>query len=261
MNCTQLLENIINMNKIICVDGGNVMHRAIFSSMSNPDTVPSTYTYLRMIVGYLKRLEVTLDDKVIIAQDYGRSWRKGLDHNYKAQRKAVREERKPQEWWKEQYESFDKLYEKLEVAVNWHFVRVWGSEADDIASVIPRYYKDNECILISSDRDWEMLKIFDNVQIWSPITKKYKTIPAPMKVLMEKINGDVSDNLLTKPSSEAEFEKRKLIVDLTHLPDYIEKPIRLELDKIKPKNLYIHKIPFGSVQTEFRKLYKLNEKA
>jgi hypothetical protein len=136
---------------------------------------------------------------------------------------------------------------------------VHNCEADDIASMVARYYKDKEVILISSDRDWEMLATFENTKIWSPISKKFKDILYPMKVLMEKIQGDVSDNLLTKPSSEAEFEIRKRIVDLTSLPHEIEQPIKEQLDKILPKNLYLHKIPFRSVAEQVKLLYKIGE--
>jgi 5'-3' exonuclease len=248
----------MNKEKVIIVDSGNLMHRSIFAYRTNPQ-VPCTYTYCRMVISNLKNVETNIDDLVILACDYGRSWRKGLDKNYKAQRKDFRESKESSEWWKQRYAEFDLLFEKLDEAMNWQRIALWGWEADDIASVAARYYKDKEVILISSDKDWEMLATFDNVKIFSPISKKFKVIPAPMKVLMEKINGDISDNLLTKPSSEAEFEIRKRIVDLTQLPQEIEQPIREELDKIMPKNLYLHKIPFKSIKEEIKKLYKLNE--
>ena len=242
--------------KVIVIDGGNILHRAIFAYMNSP-AVPAPYTYLRMIIGYLKRFDVTLDTQIIIAQDYGRSWRKGYDHNYKSQRKEKREEKKNEAWWKERYGEFDRLFEQLEKAMHWQFIKIWGTEADDIMSMVARYYKDKEVIIVSSDRDIEMLATFDNVRIFSPITKKFKDIPAPMKILLEKIQGDVSDNLLEKPSSEAEFEIRKKIVDLTQLPPEIEQPIKEQLDNLMPKNLYIHKIPFKSIQEQIRILYQL----
>jgi 5'-3' exonuclease len=244
------------MDKIICIDSGNILHRSIFAYMASPQ-VPCTYTYMRMIIGYLKRFDITLDTQIIIAQDYGRSWRKGLDYNYKAQRKEAREQKKDAVWWKERYGEFDRLFESLEKAMNWQFIKIWGTEADDIMSMVARYYKDKEVIIVSSDRDIEMLATFDNVKIFSPITKKFKEIKAPMKILLEKIQGDISDNLLEKPSSEAEFEIRKKIVDLTQLPEEIERPIKEQLDQLMPKNLYVHKIPFSSIREQIRLLYKL----
>ena len=77
------------MSKLVIVDWGNVIHKAIFAFRNNSQ-VPVSYTILRMIIGYLKRIGVTLEDKIICAEDYG-SWRKDIDKNYKAQRKDYRE--------------------------------------------------------------------------------------------------------------------------------------------------------------------------
>jgi len=246
------------MGKIIAIDGGNIQFRAIFSFRNN-QAIPCGYTYLSMIVGYLKQLNVTLEDKIIIAQDFG-SWRKDLDKTYKAQRKDFRESKEDPKWWEARYAEFNDLYEKLRLSVPWHFIKIYKMEADDILSTITRYYPNNEVIIVSSDRDLEQLAIFKNVKIYSPITKKFKDIKNPMKVLLEKIQGDVSDNLLEKPSSEAEFELRRKIVDLTKLPLEIERPIKEELNKLIPKNLYVNKIPYGTIQARIKKLYGLEDK-
>lgn len=242
--------------KVIGIDGGGVLHSAIFSHMAQPK-MPATYTYLSMLFGYMSKLEATLDDIVIIAQDYGRSWRKNVDPEYKAQRRAFREERKPKEWWTEQYQEFEKLFLRLDSCLPYYFIKSAGVEADDILSIMCRYYKDKEVIIVSKDRDLEQLAVFQNVKIFSPMSKKFKNICNPIKILLEKIQGDISDNLITKPTTEAEFEKRKTIVDLTQLPDFVEAPIKLQLDALMPKSLNIPKIPFGSIQERVRKIYKI----
>lgn len=244
--------------KVIVIDGGNILHKAIFAFRNNY-AIPATYTYMRMIIGYLKKIGIEADDKIIIAQDYGKSWRKDIDVNYKAQRKQRREEQESPEWWDELYKEFNNFFPKLDVALPWYFIKEYRIEADDIASVAARYYKNREVVLVSSDKDWEMLMALPNVKIFSPITKKYKNVPNPMKVLLEKIQGDVSDNLLTKPSSEAEFEKRKKIVNLLELPEEIENNIKDIFNHLLPKNLYLKKIPYNSVRTEIAKLYKETE--
>jgi len=242
------------MNKVIVFDGGNYLHKAIFAFRNNYN-VPATYTYMRMLIGDLKKVKFESSDQVIIAQDSGRSWRKEEDPNYKAQRKAAREGQESPEWWKEMYGEFNDFIPKLEMSLPWHFIGVYHCEADDVASVVARYYKSKEVILCSSDRDWEMLLAFPNVKLFSPISKKFKNVPNPMKVLLEKIQGDVSDNLLEKPSSEAEFERRKRIVNLLELPDFVEQQIQDKLHHLLPKNLYLKKIPYNSIREEIRKLY------
>jgi 5'-3' exonuclease len=242
----------------VLIDGGNVQFRAIFAYRNNPQ-IPATFTYCRMIIGYLKKIGIDSDTQIIVAQDYG-SWRKDVDKSYKAQRQGAREEKEDKQWWLDRYEEFNDLYKKLEMSLPWQFIKIYKCESDDVASVACRIYPDKEIIHISSDKDWEQLCHFPNVKIFSPITKKYKIVKAPLKVLMDKIHGDISDNLLTVPSSEVEFERRKTIVDLiSPLPNYIETPIREKLQSLLPKNLYINKIPFNTIREEIKKLYKIGE--
>jgi len=242
--------------RVIVIDGGNIQFIAMYASKVNPN-IPVEYTYLNMISGYLNKLNATLDDEIILALDYS-SWRKEIDKSYKAQRAIIAEQEK--EWRTICYEKFNILYKKMDISLPISQIKIYKAEADDIASVCCRYYRDKEIILISSDKDWEMLLTFTNVSIFSPRSKKFKKVPNPTKVLLDKISGDISDNLLTKPSSEAEFIKRKLIVDLINpLPEFIENPIKEELSKIMPKNIYLHKIPFQSIREKFKRIYNLNE--
>lgn len=243
------------MSKLIVIDSGNVMFKAIFA-FRNMSAVPATYTYMRMILGYLKRIGTTLDDRVIIAQDFG-SWRKKVDPTYKAQRKALREGREDKDFWDEMFKEFNEFIPKIEPSLPWNFIKIFETEADDIASVCVRYYNNyDEKILVSSDKDWEMLCQVDKVKIFSTITKKYKIVDAPLKVLLEKIQGDKSDNLLEKPKTEEEYKKRKLIVNLLELPSYIEEPIKEVLSTLIPKDVNWAKIPFRSLRIELGKLYK-----
>ena len=245
------------MSKVIVLDFGYIMHRAIFA-YRHMQEVPAPYTFLRMIVGYLKRLGIDKDTTVIAAQDFG-SWRKEIDGTYKAQRKDFRETKESEQWWKDIYNEFNEFIKVLDLALPWYFCKIYKVEADDWASVACRYYTDSDIILVSADCDWEMLANFPNVKIFSPITKKYKIVKNPMKVLMEKIHGDVSDNLLTVPSSEMEFDRRKKIVDLINpLPDFIEQPILEKFRSFLPKNLYTRKLPYRSIATDIDKLYRRN---
>ena len=243
--------------KLVVIDSGNIMHKAIFAFRNNSQ-VPCVYTYFRMIIGYLKKIGVTLDDKIIICEDYG-SWRKDIDKNYKAQRRDFRESKESAEWWSEVYGEFNNFIPKLEQCLPWNFCRAYKMEADDWASIAIRFIEAEEKIMISSDEDWQMLCTLPNVKVFSPYTKKYKIIKNPEKILLKKIKGDVSDNLLEAPKTEAEFEKRKLIVDLISLPQYIEQIIRPVIESLPIKNLYLNKIPFRTCREEIRKLYKLEE--
>jgi 5'-3' exonuclease len=243
------------MSKLIVVDSGNIMHKSIFAYM-NTQAVPPTYTYMRMILGYLKKIGTDLDDILILAQDFG-SWRKKEDPTYKAQRKAFRESKMPEQWWKDRYEEFNKFIPLLHTSMPWNVIKIYNCEADDVASAAVRFFNADEKVLISSDRDWEMLCYFDKVKIFSPYSKKFKIVTNPTKILLEKIQGDVSDNLLKAPSSEFEFERRKKIVNLLELPLEVELTIKNELMKISPKTFYLYQLPFKSIREDVKKLYQL----
>ena len=245
------------MNRIIVLDVANIQFRAIFQYRERPQ-IPATWTFLNMITGYFNRLNVDLQDIVIMAQDFS-SWRKEEEKKYKAQREENRLKQEDKAWWDARYKEFNELYKKLDIALPYNFIKLWLCEFDDIASVSCRYFKDKEIIIISSDSDIEQLSYFSNVKIFSPISKKFKDIKNPMKILLNKINkGDKSDNLVEKVNSEMDFEHRKKLVDLiSPLPDNIENQIKEALGKIAPKNLYIYKIPYPSIQKKFEKIYNL----
>lgn len=246
------------MRKLIIIDHANIQFKAIFAFRNNSQ-VPCVYTYFRMIIGYLKRIDITLDDTIIVAQDYG-SWRKDIDKEYKAQRKDFRESKEDADFWTEVFKEFNNFIPKLEQCLPWHFPKIYKMEADDIASVSIRYLNNyDEKIIISTDEDLQQLCTFPNVKVFSPFSKKFKIIKNPEKILLKKIKGDISDNLLEAPTTEAEFEKRKMIVDLIHLPIHIEQIIRPVIESLPIKNLYIDKVPFRTCRAELEKLYKLKE--
>jgi len=243
------------MSKLIVIDSGNIKFKAIFAFRNN-STVPVVYTYFRMIISYLKKLGAALDDEVIIAEDFG-SWRKAIDSNYKAQRRELREEKEDKSFWDEMWKEFNDFLPKIDQALPWKVCKIYNCESDDVASVAVRFLDADEKILVSSDEDWAILCSIPNVKIFSPYSKKFKIVNNPEAILLKKIKGDKSDNLLEAPKTEEEFEKRKLIVDLLHLPPYIELPIKEALLKAPKKNLYLHKIPFHSCKLEIKKLYNL----
>lgn len=286
------------MKKLIVIDSGNVMHKAIFAiiaqlhakmkkmanennisdfDVSNFDHIWERFyneiqdevknkqfylmygpaTYLLMVIGYLKKIGITFEDTIILAMDYG-SWRKDIDTEYKRQRAAMRDEKMPKWWWKEQYNTFNEFFDKFNNYSNWHQIKIYKMEADDVASVAIRKIDADEKIMISSDEDWQQLCVIPNTKVFSPYSKKYKIVKDPESILLKKIyKGDISDNLLTVPQTEKEFAKRKLIVDLLHLPQHIEEPIKQALIDLPMKNLYVNKVPFRRAREGLKKLYKL----
>jgi hypothetical protein len=126
-----------------------------------------------------------------------------------------------------------------------------------------------QVMIISSDKDFIQLHSYDNVKQYSPLTKKYLTHENPKEYLYEHIlRGDKSDGIpnilsddkcfveerrqipLTKKrlsqinieelseSNNYRYSRNKTLIDLSNIPDHIEKFI---IDEWKTTNQCINR--------------------
>lgn len=245
--------------KIILVDFSYFMFRGIHCYRTHPEMKP-TFTALSMLIASLKRLPLTPDDVIFLACDKGRSWRRSVDLNYKSNRKGQREKLEDKSWWDTRFKEFEELRQKLDISTPFHILEIDSLEADDIIAYSVRYFKDNQCIIVSPDSDFEQLAVFPNVKILSPISKKYKIIKNPEQTLIKKMEIERTDNLITPIVTEEDFEKRKLIVDLIHLPDFVEVLIGDKLLSVNyNKKFDLEQLPFTIIQDRFMGIYNSNK--
>lgn len=249
-------------DNIYVLDGGAYIHKAIFSFQSTLSNIdrwfePAATTFLRMIIGDLKKVKFCAENSlVILALDGERSWRKDFSDTYKATRKKKREGVESKEWWDEVYGEMNRIVMAVGANTPIHCIKIPRIEADDIGSVCCRYFKDKNITLMSFDADWEQLCFFSNVRLFSPISKKFKKIADPVGILQKKIDkGDVSDEIKGKPRTEEERKIREKIINLINLPQEIEEPIIKELDNIFPKSLKTSNLPISKKLKQ--SLYKL----
>lgn len=218
------------MQRIIFVDFSVFMFRSIFGSYKQKDNkIPATYSTMSMILASLKEVKATSEDKIIIACDSPKgSWRKDYDSDYKGNRKAKRDTFDID--WKAEFENYRVL--KLNIAANTPFIVLEGDklEADDIIAYGVRHYSPNPCIIISTDSDYEQLACFPHVRLFSNVSKKFKIVKNPFKLLAKKIEQERTDNLMSPILTEADYKKRKMLVDLTTLPDFVEIQCKNVLD-------------------------------
>ena len=223
--------------------------------------IPATWIYLASLIANLKRVGLTKEDKVIIAVDskHG-SWRKKIEKSYKGNRKAKRQSF-PDIDWEKMFSDFNKLLNRLKYSTPFKVIVIKNLEADDVISVSVRYFKDQECIIVSYDKDFEQLLSYPNVKIFSPKSKKYKFIKDPYKSLAQKIRREASDNLITPILNEKDYEKRRMIVSLLELPEWVEKQVRFKLSQLDFNNgqFNIQSIPFQSIQKRINTIYKKNK--
>jgi len=243
------------MNKIIVLDWGIFLHRAVFASVNNPN-VPSTYTALSMILGNLKRIGVETEDQIIVAVDARHSWRKDYEAEYKGDRKKKRAE-SPIDW-KYHYKKFDELLETLEITTNWHIIKIDHLEADDIMAVVCRYFKDKEVVLVTYDSDLEQCWAYEHVKIFSPKSKKWKLKPTNFnayKLISKKIQKEVSDNLTSPILNEEDYYTRLTCVNLLELPEWVENSVKKDLDNIEDRVYYPEHFPFNGLKERYENLY------
>lgn len=243
-------------DRIIFIDFGLYMHKAIFATVNNPESY-APYTAMRMILGDLGKIKYYYHDLVIVAIDGRGNWRKDLDPQYKANRKELRE--KSEIDWNYWYEEFNNLIEQLKISTPFQYIKLDKCEADDIIAVGVKYFKDNPCVIMSADSDFEQLACYPNVKIFSPYTKKYKVIENPFKILQSKIKKEKTDNLVSEVLDEISFKTRKSLVSLLQLPDFIENKVLDNLDNMCYNVFNINKMPFKKMRSKLYGLYSTKE--
>ncbi|MHA1437919.1 MAG: hypothetical protein ACTSPD_10115 [Promethearchaeota archaeon] len=222
--------------------------------------LPPEWTSLNMIQSCLKHVGLNKEDTVIIACDYGHSWRKDYDQNYKANRKALRE-KDPYVDWNKMFKRFNILRDKIDEHTPFRVIKVHRFEADDIIAYGTEYYNDRICVIVSSDSDYEQLCARPNVRIFSPISKKYKLIKNPYLLIAKKVKKEASDNLLTPVLSEEDYKTRMLLVNLLELPEFVTSTLKPYYDELLLDNKEFHydKIPYQSMQKRFKEIYDKNK--
>lgn len=122
------------VGKIIVIDGGNLMFRAILlkggmlkrkaEGTLPQDTfiAPISHTYFSIIISTLKRIGINEEDTIIIALDARNSWRKAFYQIYKAQRKDARDKQEFVNWDKA-FADIAKINKELNDSTDWHFLQ------------------------------------------------------------------------------------------------------------------------------------------
>lgn len=251
-------DTVVMPSKFVFVDWGVFMFRSIFAGLKSERTVPPTYTAMTMIISCLKHVGITPSDTVIIAADSPKgSWRKEYDNAYKANRKEKRE--KYDINWTKSFEMFWALLEKLEMYTPFHTISIDKLEADDIIAYSCKHFSDKECVIISSDADYEQLFVYPNVKIFSPVSKHYKKPVDPYRVLAQKIQKETSDNLVTPILSERDFEIRNKIINLMSLPKEIEEKVHERIQVLPTKEWDYNRVPFQSLYDRYLKIYETDK--
>jgi len=250
------MSTLQNVDKLIIIDFSVYLHRAVFSLKFNP-SVPATYTAMSMIISSLGRIGVTPDTTIMMVMDGRKSWRKDIETEYKGNRKEHRDASGID--WNYWFVEFSDMVDRIREQMNWVVIGpIEHIEADDLASVACRYFTDvPEIVLVTIDSDWEQMWIYDNVRIFNISTKEWKLKPREYNVYQElakKVKKEASDNLVTLITTDEDYDKRLMCVDLTRLPEWVENICVKELSEKTehPKNIEYNVVPIGRTTLQAR---------
>ncbi len=131
--------------------------------------------------------------ELVICCDGRKYWRKEYFEFYKGMRKSNRD--KSDLDWKLIFDTLSEMREDLAKVFPYRVLHVDRAEADDIIAVLVKYLQENllvqeglveepqKVLILSSDKDFKQLQLFNNVKQWSPMQKKY--ITATQKEIIE----------------------------------------------------------------------------
>ena len=171
--------------------------------------------------------------ELIICCDSKHYWRRDYFPSYKANRKKDRANSGHD--WEFIFTSLNSIREELKEHFPYKVLEVYGAEADDIIATLVKYEKDDDTIIISSDKDFIQLHGF-HVKQYSPVSKKFVNSTPPLEYLREHIiKGDRSDgvpNVLSPDDTFTESKRQKpirktMLITLTEA-----------MEKWEPKDLF-----------------------
>ena len=247
-------------DKIILMDFGFYMFSSGWASQNSE--IPASYTCLNMMIADLKKIGLEPEDTVIVGVDYHgddySSWRKQFSGEYKKGRTGLPAET---------YEQLNGALEIIKQSTDWNVIVLPHLEYDDIAAVACRYYKEKgvDVVVISSDCDLEQMWIYDHVKVFSPHSKskRYKIKPANWniyKVLAKKINKEAKDQVTSEIINEDDYAKRKLIMDLTELPEWVETLVNEALDNMTYHKENMLLMPFRTLRDRYDSIFNDHSK-
>jgi len=207
---------------MILVDLQQICIANMYVQMGNNSSKLDEAMLRHMILNTLRgiRSKFTRDyGELVIACDHT-SWRKTFFPYYKANRRKSMAESDMD--WKSILEAFGTIKQELKEHFPYPLILVDGAEADDVIGVLAHKYGTEyglnfgeQILIVSGDKDFGQLQIYDNVSQYDPVKKKMIKVDKPREFLLEHvIRGDTGDgvpNFLSPDNSLVVGERQKPI--------------------------------------------------
>jgi len=177
--------------------------------------------------------------ELVICCDGRKYWRKEAFAHYKASRKKNRDASDLD--WKLIFDTLTEMREDIATHFPWRVIHVDRAEADDVIACMSKWLQTNQLIteglmedpqkvlILSSDKDFKQLQVYDNIKQWSPMQKKYVTASkSELKAWMIEhiVKGDAGDgvpNILSPDDIFLQDGVRQKPVSAKRLEEFIEK--------------------------------------
>lgn len=146
--------------------------------------------------------------QLVITADSGNNWRKDILKEYKANRAKGREESGLD--WNAIFEHLHNLIKDLKTHFPYKVIKVDKCEADDIISTLCiRFHQKEKMLIISSDKDFQQLQRYPNIEQFSPFHKKFLSPETSAELHLTEliIRGDASDGVPNIKSDDDTFVK------------------------------------------------------
>lgn len=264
------LPQFVIITTMIIVDFNALAMAVLFTEASGKTPEPNLFKH--MILNSIRMYNLKFREEygeMVIATDH-RSWRKDAYKYYKAGRAKSKDE-SPIDF-DAVFEILDRL--KLDIAENFPFkiINLYGAEADDIMFVLSKHCSPEKVMIVSSDKDFIQLHS-ERVKQFSPYHKKELRDKDPVAYLQEQIiRGDASDGvpnilsaddtfvtegvrqrpitkkkvlewtsvsdptLLMDDQIKKNYERNKLMIDLSMSPPDLQQSIINQYESQKPQN-------------------------
>lgn len=186
------------------------------------------HVVLSCIKSYKKKYGKQYGD-VVIACDGRNYWRKDFFPNYKGLRKKAREESELD--WTFIFETLNEIREDLKTNFSYKVLHVDRCEADDVIAVLAlntqEFGQHEDVMIVSADKDFKQLLMYDNIAQFSPMLKKLVKVNKKeihewmIEHIVKGDSGDGVPNILSNDNVFMNGERQKP-VSSKRLQEFIE---------------------------------------
>ena len=195
---------------MLLVDFNQVVISNFMTQVGNHTNIPLDEGLLRhMILNTIRLNRNKFADKygeMVICCDSKKYWRRDVFPYYKASRKKDREASGVD--WNTMFNTLSTVRQELIDTFPYKTLIVEGAEADDIIGTLVHKYNqyEKDILILSSDKDFMQLQIYNNVNQYSPVHKKFiRTADAELYLKEHIIKGDRGDGIPNVASPDSVF--------------------------------------------------------